>query len=272
MNAFTYVMKRLNRSMDGDDDAYYRIPDDQELAAQYLLLYEMSLPEGQDLNNMINVDKSSSRITVTMGDVSSMFMRGFASDASVWLRDNQPAHMYAEPAGVTMIFSYLTERNVKAMAVGTGVAFVIISLTMLIALRSLKLGLISLLPNIIPPIIVFGIWAILYGEVGMYAAMVSATVLGLIVDFTVHFLSKYQRARREQGLSAEEGVRYAMSTVGNALCADCRVQRAGPVRFPHKRLDGRAGGVDYRCRTDFRFSVPARPPSLGGWKKGESIT
>ncbi|MFN3230766.1 MAG: MMPL family transporter [Alphaproteobacteria bacterium] len=227
VNAFTHVMKRLNRVMHGDDPAHYKIPEDRELAAQYLLLYEMSLPEGQDLNYQINVDKSSSRVTVTMGDVSSSYMRQFGEDASAWLRDNQPAYMGSEPSGVALIFSYLTERNVVSMAWGTGIAFILISVTLLIALRSVKMGVISLLPNIIPAVVVFGIWSIIYGEVGMYAAMVTATALGLIVDFTVHFLSKYLRARREQGLSAEDGVRYAMATVGNALWITAFVLIAG---------------------------------------------
>ena len=227
VNSFTYVMKRLNKSMHGDDPAFYRIPDDPLLAAQYLLLYEMSLPEGQDLNNMINVDKSSSRVTVTMGDVSSSYMRQFAGDATSWLAENQPDYMYSEPAGVAMIFSFLTERNVKSMGVGTAIAFLLISLTLLVALRSVKLGTISLLPNIIPAIIVFGGWTLVYGEVGMYAAPVTATALGLIVDFTVHFLSKYLRARRERNLDAVEGVRYAMTTVGNALWITAFVLIAG---------------------------------------------
>lgn len=217
VNTFSYVPKRLNVSMHGDDRSYYKIPDDRQLAAQYLLMYEMSLPEGQDLNNQINVDKSSTRVTVTLGDVSSVYMRAFGSDASAWLEANQPEHMHSQASGVTLIFSYLTERNVKAMIKGTLVAFLLISATLMISLRSVRMGLISLAPNMIPAVIVFGIWTIAYGEIGMYAAFVTATALGLIVDFTVHFLSKYLRARREKELPPEGAVRYAMSTVGSAL-------------------------------------------------------
>lgn len=217
VNTFAYVPKRLNVSMHGDDRSYYRIPDDRQLAAQYLLMYEMSLPEGQDLNNQINVDKSSTRVTVTLGDVSSRYMRSFGSDASAWLEANQPDYMHSQASGVTLIFSFLTERNVKSMIKGTLIAFLLISATLMISLRSVRMGLISLAPNMIPAVIVFGIWTIIYGEIGMYAAFVTATALGLIVDFTVHFLSKYLRARREKELPPEGAVRYAMSTVGSAL-------------------------------------------------------
>jgi len=217
VNTFAYVPKRLNVSMHGGDRSYYEIPDDRQLAAQYLLMYEMSLPEGQDLNNQINVDKSSTRVTVTLGDVSSVYMRAFGSAATAWLEFNQPEHMHSQASGVTLIFSYLTERNVKAMIKGTLVAFLLISATLMISLRSIRMGLISLAPNMIPAVIVFGIWTIAYGKIGMYAAFVTATALGLIVDFTVHFLSKYLRARREKDLLPEGAVRYAITTVGSAL-------------------------------------------------------
>ena len=58
VNAFTHVIKRLNMNMNGDDPAFYKIPETRDLAAQYLLLYEMSLPYGLDLNNQIDVSKS----------------------------------------------------------------------------------------------------------------------------------------------------------------------------------------------------------------------
>ena len=227
VNSFNHVMKKLNKSMNGDDPAFYRLPDNRELAAQYLLLYEMSLPEGQDLNNQINVDKSSTRISVTMGDVASSYMRQFSEDAAQWLDDNKPATMASMGTGVPIMFSFLTERNVKGMAQGTGLAFVLISITLMIALRSFRMGMVSLLPNILPAVVVFGVWAMLYGEVGLYAAFVTSTALGLIVDFTVHFLSKYLRARREKGFDAEGGIRYAMDNVGSALWVTAAVLIAG---------------------------------------------
>ncbi len=224
---FNFVMKKLNKSMNGDDPSFYRLPEERDLAAQYLLMYEMSLPEGQDLNNQINVDKSSTRVTVTLGDVASSYMRKFSADGEQWLIDNKPAAMVSKGSGVPIMFSFLTERNVLDMIKGTGIAFILISITLMLALKSFRIGMISLLPNFLPPIVVFGVWSMLYGEIGLYAAFVTATALGLIVDFTVHFLSKYLRARREKGLGAEEGIRYAMASVGSALWVTAAVLITG---------------------------------------------
>jgi len=227
VNDFNFVMKKLNKSMNGDDPSFYRLPEQRDLAAQYLLMYEMSLPEGQDLNNQINVDKSSTRVSVTLGDVASSYMRKFSADGEQWLIDNKPAAMVSKGSGVPIMFSFLTERNVFDMIKGTGIAFILISIVLMLALKSFRIGLISLLPNFLPPIVVFGFWSMLYGEIGLYAAFVTATALGLIVDFTVHFLSKYLRARREKDLGAEEGIRYAMANVGSALWVTAAVLITG---------------------------------------------
>ncbi|MDV7341794.1 MMPL family transporter [Terasakiella sp. A23] len=217
VNTITDIMKRLNKSMHGDEQAWYKLPEDRELAAQYLLLYEMSLPYGLDLNSQINVDKSASRLTVTLDNVSSTDMRNMAEVSSQWLKDNTPTYMHAEATSTSVMFSYISDRNIKSMLSGTAIAFVMISLSMVIALRSLKIGLISLIPNMVPAAMAFGVWAILFGQVGMAVSVVAATSLGLIVDASVHFLSKYTRARRERGASPQAAVRYGFNTVGTAL-------------------------------------------------------
>ncbi len=217
VSAFSDVMKRLNKNMNGDDEAFYKVPERRDLAAQYLLMYEMSLPYGLDLNNQINVSKSATRVQVTMNNISSAQMKSLKIRSEDWLRTNMPEIITPEGSGITIMFAYLTERNMIGMTMGTGLAILLISLCLVVALRSIKMGIISLLPNFLPPIIAFGIWALIEGEIGQYAAMVTAVSLGLIVDFTVHFLSKYLRGRREQGMDTADGIRYAFETVGSAL-------------------------------------------------------
>lgn len=216
--SITDVMKRLNKNMNGDDPAFYRLPSRRELAAQYLLLYEMSLPYGLDLNNQIDVGKSATRLTAILGDINSGAMKDLKFRAEAWLAANAPPEMQSRGGtSVNLIFAFLTKRTFDSMFWGTGLAFLLISVSLAVALRSLKLGLISLIPNIMPVIVAFAIWAVVIGELGMFAASVTATALGLIVDCTVHFLSKYLRGKREFGLHAEDAVRYAFSKVGNAL-------------------------------------------------------
>ena len=213
----TDTMKRLNMNMHGDDPAWYRLPHERELAAQYLLLYEMSLPYGLDLNDQINVDKSSVRIAITMDTLSVNHYLALDSRAQDWLRDNTPDHMHTEGTGATTMFSHIGERNIRSMLSGTTLALILISLILAFALRSVKIGFLSLIPNLVPGAMAFGIWGIVVSEVGLALSVILGMTLGIVVDDSVHFLSKYLRARRERGLDAEQAVRYAFNSVGKAL-------------------------------------------------------
>ncbi len=227
VNAFTEVMKQVNKSMHGDDPAYYRMPTERDEAAQYLLLYEMSLPFGLDLNNQVNVDKSETRMIVTINNIPTQSMLAFNDRAKDWLENNAPEHMYSDGVSSTMMFAHLSERQITSMIQGTIIALIIISFVLGFAIRSGKFGLISLIPNITPVIAGLGMWALMYGYINMGISIVFGMTLGIIVDDTVHFLSKYLRARRELGKSPEDAVRYAFSTVGQALLVTSFVLIAG---------------------------------------------
>ena len=215
--SYTDVIKRLNKNMHGDDPAWYRLPGDRGLAAQYLLLYELSLPYGLDLNDRISIDKSATRITATVKDLSAVQIRDFLQRAALWLRAETPEHMWAEPTGATVMFSYISQRNIESMLRGNTMALILIAAVLMLTLRSFGIGALSLIPNAVPILMTFGVWAALVGQVGMAAATVSATSLGIIVDDTVHFLSKYLRARREKGYDRPMAIRYAFETVGLAI-------------------------------------------------------
>ena len=217
VNSFTDVMKRLNRSMHGDDTDWYRLPDQRNLAAQYLLLYEMSLPYGLDLNSQISLDKSQTRLTVTLDTIPQKQILTVIDRSEAWLQENMPPVMQAQATGTIVMFVHLAVRNIIGMMAGTALAFLLISLLLVFALHSLRLGLISLVPNVVPVLITFGLWAAFVHDIGIIASMITATSMGLIVDDTVHILSKYNRARREHGLGIQDAIRFSYSHVGKAL-------------------------------------------------------
>lgn len=227
VSSLTDTFKRLNKNMHADDPLFYKLPASSELASQYLLLYEMSLPYGLDLNNQINVDKSSTRVVVTLNDITTKEIIAFTSEAEEWLRSNTPEYMHTVASSPTIMFSHITERNVIGMAWGTLIAFILITITLMIALGSIKYGLISLIPNVIPALLSYGIWSLAVGEAGFAIAVVGSVTLGIVVDDTVHFLAKFVRAKEELGLSTDEAVRYSFETVGPALVATSVVLISG---------------------------------------------
>jgi predicted RND superfamily exporter protein len=225
--SYTDVIKRLNKNLHGDAPEWYRLPEERQLAAQYLLLYELSLPFGLDLNDRINIDKSATRVTATLDEISTAGVRAFMDRSQDWLRGNAPRYMWAKPTGATVMFSFISERNIEGMLAGNAMAVFLIVIIMIVSLRSFSLGTMSLLPNTIPILMTFGVWALLVGEVGMAAATVSATSLGIVVDSTVHFLSKYLRARREKGLDRPAAILHTYRTVGLAIVVNSLILSFG---------------------------------------------
>ncbi len=213
---FSDTFKRLNKNMHGDDESYYRIPEDKNLAAQYLLLYEMSLPYGLDLNDQINVDKSSIRIIATLKNIPSYQTLALEKASLDWLESNTDFNAYYD-ASPNIMFSHIGNRNVRSIIKGSFIALFFISILLVIVLRSFKLGLVSLAPNLLPAGIAFGIWGLFHGNLGMSIISAIGMTLGIVVDDTVHFLVKYRVGKVEKGLSPADAVRYAFSNVGMAL-------------------------------------------------------
>jgi uncharacterized protein len=227
VNSYTDISKRLNKNMHGDNQEMYKIPESRDLSAQYLLLYEMSLPYGLDLNNQINIDKSAIRLTTTLTTLSSNELISIEERADAWLTKNAPHIKSGHGTGTSIMFAHIGQRNIISMLYATTLALVLISIVLIVALRSIKIGMISLIPNLAPAAMGFGLWGYMVGEIGSSLSVVSTMTLGIVVDDTVHFLSKYLRARREKNLNPEDAVRYAFATVGRALLITSIVLVAG---------------------------------------------
>ncbi len=211
--------------MHGDNEQYYALPSNRELASQYLLLYEMSLPYGLDLSNQVNIDKSSVRLILTIDNLGSKELVDLENRIYSWFETNGSQYEILA-SSPSLMFAHIGETNMTSMMKSLPISLVMISILMIFALRSLKLGLISLVPNMAPAIIGFGIWGVISGEINLGLSVVVTLTLGIVVDDAVHFLSKYKHARNS-GMNAEQAVRYAFHTVGQALWITTVVLGAG---------------------------------------------
>ena len=229
VQSFPDIMKHLNKNMHSDNPAFHRLPEDRELAAQYLLLYELSLPFGADLNDRIDIAKSATRLVVSTSISWSRELRELDERAQVWFRANAPG-LATEASGLSIMSAHVSQRSIDSMLGGTALAMVLISFILIFIFQSIRIGLVSLVPNFIPAIMSFGLWGYLVGHVGIASSVVVAIVFGIIVDDTIHFLSKYLKGRRE-GLSAAEAVRSGFHTVGQALLTTTVVLSAGFMTF-----------------------------------------
>ncbi len=210
------IVRRLNKAMNNDNPAFDTIPDDKKLNAQYLMLYELSLPPGQDLNAVVDIGRSESMITVRLTDVSSKTIIALANGGQDWLKTHAP-EQFTRATGLSVVYSYLTQRNIQAMMFGTAVSVVLVSLIMGFALRNWRLGWISLIVNLAPAGMAFGLWAILGAEVNLAISVVTSITYGIVTDDTVHTMTKYRWARQILKMTPFDAARETLTYTGGAV-------------------------------------------------------
>lgn len=228
-NVYSYsdIIKRLNRNMHGDDPEFYRIPSNQKEAAQYLLLYELSQPFGSDISNIIQPNKESSRVIVNIPSFDSKDVIALREKIRIWSENNMPSYMHYPGESLAVMWMYLGAEGFYSSVKGALIALFIISIILTFVFKSVRYGAISLIPNLLPAGIGYGVWAMISGNLDMSQMMVLSITIGIVVDDTVHFLSKYMRARKESNASSEDAVRYAFKHVGAPLWITTLVLVAG---------------------------------------------
>ncbi|MCW8879350.1 MAG: efflux RND transporter permease subunit [Kangiellaceae bacterium] len=226
VNSLSELMKDLNQVMHDDSTEYFKVPESPELAAQYLLFYEFGLPEGLGLNNLVTIHKDASRFTVMVTDSGSDELLEIDRQAQAWMVQNATAILTSEATGLGMVFAHIAQRNITSLLIGTLIALVGISAVLMLVLRSFKYGVISLVPNVIPAALAYGLWGMTFGYVDISLSIVACSTLGIVVDDTVHFLHKYIRARKK-GLDTADSLRDSFHRVGIALLTTSVVLASG---------------------------------------------
>ena len=168
-------------------------------------------------------------MTVVLGSLSTNEKIELDDRARTWLRENAPA-LETGAAGISIVGAHSIQKNIKNMLLGCVTAMGIVSLLLVFIFRSLRLGLISLIPNFVPAAMAIGLWGYAVGVVGNAAAVVTAIAFGIIVDDTIHFMSKYI-AGRKNGMPPAEAVQSAFRTVGKALVTTTAVFALGFLVF-----------------------------------------
>ncbi|WP_020405406.1 efflux RND transporter permease subunit [Hahella ganghwensis] len=233
VSVLTDTIKKLNRALHGDDQSYYRLPDDAGMAAQMLLVYEMSLPYGMDLSNQVNIEKSASRIVVTLHKLDTVQIRAVKARADEWWQENANTAVILPDAGTgeTIIFANLTHISIEYMVYGVAFALVLITGLIMVFLRSIPLGVLSFFPNVVPFVLLFGIWGLIKGEINTAAANVCVILYGLIVDATIHLINEFKVQKEQHGLSTKEAVMEAYRNVLPAISANTVILAVGFTVF-----------------------------------------
>jgi predicted RND superfamily exporter protein len=207
------VIKQFHKVMHGDDENYYKVPDSKGLIAQYLLLYSLSLPQGMEINDKLDIEEQSLRVTARANMVDTSKDLQMIRWAESWWKDTPYT---AQVHGQNVMFAYMQKNVTDTLIYSISIALVLVSFMMLIIFKRVKMLPIFILPNILPIILVLGIMGWLGINIDLGVAVSGAIILGVAVDDTIHFFVKYFDAQKK-GYDLQQSFSYVVQYAGKAI-------------------------------------------------------
>lgn len=236
------ILKEMHQAMHSGDRAYYRVPDSKELIAQYLLLYEMS-GNADQLDVLITPDHSSLRLACQGIDMGTKNFFALKRDTEF-----KAAELFRPPEGIHVTGrSLLAQRAlsnvIRDMLSSIFSAFGIIFVAVALLYRSLKVGLVSMLPNVIPLVFTMGLIGLMGMTLRTSTVITFAISLGIAVDDTIHYVTRFREELKRSGDYRLSMYRTLVST-GRAIVFTTLIMIAGFLVFTVS---------EFRASRDFGF-------------------
>ena len=216
VTSYTDYLRSRNLSEHDDDDEWDRLPLDKLQVIDYLVGYQLVQEIEPNLEPIFNSDYSAIRLMVGTSNLTNRQLLAFNERIDNWIAANVDPKYRVLHGDRNILFARLDRAITVELMQGFTLSFVLITLTLLIGLKSVRYGLLSIMPNLFPATIVFGVWGLFIGQVSPYVLMLFSISIGLVVDDSVHILSKYISAKRD-GKTPEAAVSYSLDKAGSAI-------------------------------------------------------
>lgn len=207
------VLKQMNKTLNAGKEEFYKIADNKNLIAEQIFLYTLGLPAGTGINHLMTVDNRKLRMSLLWdiqdakeSKVQLIKIRAKAKELGLDIRIT----------GIELLYQAINSRIITIFFKSMGLAIVMITIFLIIFMRSFKLGILSLVPNLIPLFIGGGALMALGIYIDSGVAVVCSVCLGIAVDDTIHFIGNYQRLTRE-GVDQKVAIAEVLKGTGNAL-------------------------------------------------------
>ncbi len=225
--SYTKTIKQVNQYMEQGKEEAYTLPKLREKLAQLMFFYELSLPMGNSITDSVNLKKSRVRVTGMWNLHNSYSILKEFDAINAKLKELE---LKGEIRGKMPIFHNMNNYVVNTFFTSIVSAILLISLMMVIIFKSLKIGLISILPNVIPLLWGGGFLFLLGKNIDMGTVVVCAICMGVAVDDTIHFLSFFAK-KSKSATSTKEAITQTLGDVGSALCSTTLILVAGFLFF-----------------------------------------
>lgn len=216
VTTYTDYLRSRNKDEHDDNEAYDRLPTDQLQIIDYLVGYQLIQEIEPSLQPIFNSDYSAVRFIVGTSNLSNRQLIAFNDRIDDWIANYISEKYNVLHGDNSILFARLNQKITVELLQGFTLSFFFITLTMIVGLKSLRYGILSIIPNLFPATIIFGIWGLFVGELNPYILMLFSISIGLVVDDSVHVLSKYIRARKD-GESPKKAVQYSIERAGSAI-------------------------------------------------------
>jgi len=208
------VIKETNKALNENKSEFYAIPQNRDLIAQELFLFENS--GSDDLQDFVSSDFSKARLTVKVPYVDALAYNQFINQVQTQLDKEFEGIAKVSLTGVSVLLATIMEKSIYSSAVSYVLAFGLISIMMVVLIGNLKIGLISMIPNVLPILFLSTIMVVLDMPLDMFTMLIGAIALGLAVDDTVHFMHNFRRYELEYN-DVDKAVRLTLLGTGRAI-------------------------------------------------------
>ena len=214
INSMADYLKEINQAMNGDDPDFYRLPSTREMTAQFLLLYESS-GANEDLSDIKDFENRRTRLVVPVVNMQASVMQAELENIEAYLSENYP-RLQAIVTGTMALYTVQDTYISEGMALSFLIALGVITLFFITLFKSVKYGLLSIIPSVLP-IVLAGSFAGWLGiSLDQSAVIVFAMTMGIAVDDAIHVMSRYLLAKGE-GASTKQSIARAMNESGRAV-------------------------------------------------------
>lgn len=222
------IIKEIHQALNENRPDFYKVPGNAALIPQEFLLFENS--GSDDLEKVIDSSFRKARFTLQVPWLDVFYYTGLLHEIKISFQETFENRAAVTTTGLMQLFVHTVKAATLSMAKGYITAAVLITLMMILLVGGLRMGLVSMIPNLAPVIFVMGLMYWLGLPLDTYTMMIGTIALGLAVDDTVHFLNGF-RHYFSQGLSAKEAIRSTLRTSGRAMLITTIVLALGFFMF-----------------------------------------
>lgn len=218
------VLKEIHRALHENKQDYYKITKNDALIPQEFLLFQNS--GSDDLEDFVDSKFSKARLTFKLPWMEAGEYEEISNKIKTLLNNELGSSVEITITGMVPLFQRTLVAAMNSMATSYLISFILITIMMIIILGTPKLGLISMIPNIMPIVMMLAFMYLVHMPLDMFTMLVGAIIIGLSVDDTVHFFHNFAKYHH-QGFNTKDAIDLTMKGTGRALIATSIVLSLG---------------------------------------------